>query len=471
MKSRRSAPGAFLRASSLFLLLSAGCNFSEATTDAGVVDGGGGGDASVTEAPRVVAVSATGHDRFYGVTFDPAGNFYAVGVVSEGNVAATADFETVVAKFTPAGALDTTFGRGGFARHNLAVGLNGELARGIVVQPSGKIVVSATVEHVAPGADPRDCDVALVRFNADGTRDTTFGTDGVVTIDLSPGEADGADYVADMAWGLRGYSDGRLLLTGGQKRAGGTDTDFAVLRFSADGVRDATFGTNGLFTLDIDHRNADPRTATLLPDGGILVSGHMDDGPVVKPVLFKLTAAGQLDPTFATGGVFAPVVLTLATELYDVVPQGSAFVTTGYGRNNANESLDWVSLRVSASGALDPSFGTAGVARLDLARSDDTSCTLTALPDNRILLVGGGRPASTNVDGMLAMLTAGGQPDTTFGARGLRTYDLGGVADFFWGAAVNPARTHVAVVGTRGVGISAGATTANDDGVVFLLPL
>ena len=392
-------------------------------------------------------------------------------MVAGSNVAGAADFETGGAKFTPGGALETTFGRGGYARHNLAVGLNGEVARGVVVQPSGKIVVSATIEHVAPGADARDRDVALVRFNADGTRDTTFGTDGVVTLDLSPGEAVGAAYVADMAWGLRGYSDGRLLLTGGQKRVGGTDTDFAVLRFSADGVRDAAFGTNGFFTLDIDHNNADPRTATLLSDGGILVSGHMDDGPVVKPVLFKLTAAGQLDSTFAVAGVFAPAVLSLATELYDVVPQGTAFVTTGYGHNNANESLDWVSLRLSASGVLDPTFGTAGVARLDLARFDDTSNTLTALPDNRILLVGGGRPASSNVDGMLAMLTAAGQPDTTFGVRGMRTYDFGGVADYFWAVAVNPAHTHVAVVGTRGVGISAGATTANDDGVVFLLPL
>lgn len=419
----------------------------------------------------MIAVSATGHDRFYGVTFDPTGRFYAVGAVSEGNVAATADFETVVARFTAAGEFDTTFGQSGYARRNVAVGLGGELARGIVVQPSGKIVVSATIEHVAPGADPRDRDVALVRFNADGTRDTSFGVDGVVTIDLSAGEAVGADYVADVAWGLSGYSDGRLLLTGGQKRVGGTDTDFAVLRFSADGVRDASFGTNGLVTLDINHLDAEPRTATLLPDGGIVVSGHMDDGPVVKPVLFKLTASGQFDPTFATAGVFSPTVLASVTELYDVVPQGSSFVGTGYGRGNPNESLDAISLRVSATGALDSTWGTAGVARFDLARFNDNARALVALPDNRILMVGGGRPTETNVDGMITMLTASGQPDTTFAPRGLRTYDFGGVSDLFWAVALNPARTHVAIVGVRGVGVSAGATTANDDSVVFLLPL
>ncbi|HQV58422.1 MAG TPA: hypothetical protein PKV27_10445, partial [Ilumatobacteraceae bacterium] len=51
----------------------------------------------------------------------------------------------------------------------------------------------------------------------------------------------------------------------------------------------------------------------------------------------------------------------------------------------------------------------------------------------------------------LAVLTPGGQPDTTFGPRGIRTYDFGGASDFFWGAALNPARTHVALVGVRAV--------------------
>ncbi len=451
------------------LLLASGCNYADTVTDAGA------SDASVTDggasAPRVIAVSATGHDRFYGVTFDPTGRFYAVGVVSEGNVAATADFETVVARFTAAGELDTSFGQGGYARRNVAVGLGGEVARGVALQSDGKVVVAATVEHVAAGADPRDRDIALVRFNADGTRDTGFGVDGVVTLDLSDGQVDGTAYVADSAWGLSVYPDGRLLVTGAQKRAGGTDTDFVAVRLSADGVRDPAFGTNGVTSVDINNRSASPRTATVLADGGVVVSGYMDDGGVVKPVLFKLTAAGVLDPSFGTAGVFSPTVLAATTEAYGAVLQGSSFVTAGYGRSNTNESLDWVSLRVSATGALDSTWGTAGVARLDLARFNDNARALVALPDNRILMVGGGRPTETNVDGMIAMLTATGQPDTSFGARGIRTYDFGGVSDFFWAVAVNPAHTHAAVVGARAVGVSAGATTANDDSVVFLLPL
>src|SRR5262245_38756593 len=74
----------------------------------------------VTEKLTTVALSANGHDRFFGVTHDPAGNIYAVGVIADGT-AATDDFSTVVAKFDRAGDAVTGFGTNGAARHNLAV--------------------------------------------------------------------------------------------------------------------------------------------------------------------------------------------------------------------------------------------------------------------------------------------------------------------------------------------------------------
>lgn len=431
-------------------------------------DGGSDADLASPAAevkPKVVPVSATGHDRFYGVAFDAQGSFYATGVVADGTDAAT-DFKMVVAKFTADGALDASFGAGGFAIKNVATGANGELARGIVVQPSGKIVISGTVEK--SGGDPRDRDVALVRFNPNGSLDTSFGSGGVVTLDLSTGEVVGTGYVADSAWGLTGYDDGRLLVSAAQKRSGGTDTDFAVVRLSADGVRDSSFGTMGVAALDINNRSASPRTTTLLPDGSIVAAGYMNDGTVTRPVLFKLSSSGQLVPGFATGGIFSTNVLTASTEAYGAALQGTSLVTTGYGRNDASESLDWVSLRITAAGVLDPSYGTGGFTRIDVAGFSDNSRALVALPDSRLLLVGGGRPTETNADAMVAILTENGARDTRFSPTGYKLYDLGGAADFFWGAAVSPDKSRVAIVGIRG---GAASDPGNDDGAVLVLPL
>ncbi len=492
---------------SLGLLLAAGCDDTDATTDAAtdsgvIADAGttpndagtqptdtgaqptdaGTADGGAAAAPRLVPVSTTGHDRFFGVTYDAAGNFYAVGVVSNSNVAATADFETVVAKFNSAGVLDTTFGTGGFARRNLAVGLGGEVTRGIVVQPSGKIVVAATVEHVAAGADARDRDVAVARFNADGTVDTTFGTGGVTILDLSDGEVMGTSYIADSAWGLTMYPDGRLVVNASQKRSGATDTDFAIVRLTVDGARDAAFGTNGVAAVDINNRSASARLSIVLADGRVIGTGYFNDGGVVKPVLFKLTPAGVLDTTFGVGGVFYQTVLPAATEVYAAVLQGTSFVTAGYGRGAAADGgvapeNDVISLRVSAAGVLDTTYGNTGAVgagQYDFRGFSDQARDVVALPDGRTLIVGGARPTSPNSDAMLLVLQANGMPDATFGTGGFRTHDLGGVGDAVWGVALNPARTQAAIVGARGVATpaaDAGVSTDNDDGVVYLLTL
>ncbi|MBP9106475.1 MAG: hypothetical protein KBF56_06955, partial [Gemmatimonadaceae bacterium] len=145
----------------------AGCSDSPATPDASQPDASqpdaSQPDASQPDAssdaasdgpaptlmPRVIALSAMGHDRFYGVTYDGAGNIYAVGPVAD-STAATADQRSVVVRFRPDGQLDATFGQMGTATVNMVVGAASEVARGVVVQPSGKVVIAGTVD--VPGA-------------------------------------------------------------------------------------------------------------------------------------------------------------------------------------------------------------------------------------------------------------------------------------------------------------------------------
>ena len=72
----------------------------------------------------------------------------------------------------------------------------------------------------------------------------------------------------------------------------------------------------------------------------------------------------------------------------------------------------------------------------------------------------------------MGLLTPNGQPDTTFGANGLRTYDLGGSNDFFWGASVAPDKKSVAIVGIKsGTPVGDAAAPGNDDAALLILPL
>jgi uncharacterized delta-60 repeat protein len=423
-------------------------------------------------------LSAAGHDHLFGAVFDAQGSLYATGQIAPGTDTAT-DYASLVAKFTPAGELDTTFGDRGVAVKNVAVGTNGELFRGIVLQSDGKIVISGTVEH-AGAADARDRDIALVRYTTSGQLDTTFGDQGVKILDLSTGVLVGTTFAADSVWGLAVYPDDRLVLSGGKVRTGATDTDYVVVRLTKDGALDTTFaGGTGVFALDreipdptngnaLKHNNASPRNITLLPGTqGIIAAGYQPiPGRDTEPVVYKLTDAGALDTSFSDDGVFDPYLLNEQAETYAARLQGDKLVTTGYGRALATETTDILSLRLTSSGALDTTYGTEGMVRIDVGGFADNSRNLAILPDNRVLLAGGGRPTSTNVDGFVAILTPDGKPDTSFSPTGWKTFDLGGPSDFLWSLAVAPGGRTAAFVGFRGA-----ATGGNDDAALLLVPI
>jgi len=429
---------------------------------------------SPTATPKTFDITAGGNDRFYGVTFDADDNIYAVGVTSTG-FDSTADYATVVAKFTKDGALDKDFGDNGFAIRNVALGLAGELARGIALQSDGKIIVSETVEH-AGAADARDRDIAVLRFNLDGTKDAEFGDDGIKVIDLSDGVLVGSAYLADSAWGLAVYPDDRIVVEGGLVAASKTDTDFALVRLSKDGELDKTFGTNGVFTLDTQvgepavSNNASPRNLTLLPGTqGIIGAGYQPNpGFDTKPAVFRVTSAGKLDKTFGDNGVFSEIVLPEQTETYAAVPQSDgSLITTGYGRELESETTDIVSLRIKPDGTRDKSYGDDGLVRIDVGGFADNSRKLVVLPNDHIVLVGGGRATSADVDGVVVALTPDGQPEKSFSETGFKTFDLGGPTDFLWGVALSPSQTRLAAVGIKGVT----ANTSNDDAALLVLKL
>ena len=111
-------------------------------------------------------ISTTEADRFHTVIATRENRYYAVGFV-----ALNEDRHMAVARLGLTGELDPSFGQGGIATVNVAVGgKTVELARGVVVQSGGKVVIAGPVEHdpTASGDPARDTDIAVVRFGATG---------------------------------------------------------------------------------------------------------------------------------------------------------------------------------------------------------------------------------------------------------------------------------------------------------------
>jgi uncharacterized delta-60 repeat protein len=118
------------------------------------------------DAVRTVAVSPAEHDRFLAAAFDGTNRLYAAGFVADG-----ADQQMAVTRFNADGSVDAGFGAKGTATVNVAKGGKAvELARSVVVQDDGKVVVAGPVEHdpTATGDAAKDTDIALARFDQTG---------------------------------------------------------------------------------------------------------------------------------------------------------------------------------------------------------------------------------------------------------------------------------------------------------------
>lgn len=106
--------------------------------------------------------------------------------------------------------------------------------------------------------------------------------------------------------------------------------------------------------------------------------------------------------------------------------------------------------------------------RVDVGGFGDNSRNLQVLPDGRVLLAGGGRLTSSDVDGLVTILTPDGKPDTTFSPTGWVAKSLGGTADFLWAVSLSPDQKTVAFAG---IGANPAQSPVNDDGVLLLMSL
>ena len=417
--------------------------------------------------PFAVALAAAGPDQLQSATAAPGNRFYAAGFAAQ--TLTGARFVTVV-KFSATG-LDTTWGTAGKVTTTLDF-KGGADEVDITTQPDGKILVSATVANATNAADR---DVAVIRLLDTGAVDTTFGTDGIATINLNDAILVGTALTGtDASRGIAASANAIFVIGQsrglGDKTGGGprTDTDFTVVKLTTAGAVDIAFATNGQYRLDIAESESTARMVKVLGDGKLLAGGYANSPGVgtPQPVLFKLTAAGALDTTFNQGGVFHEIVVAMQTEVYNVAIHGDKFVTAGYGRATGTLN-DYISLRFDLNtGARDLTWGAAvnGAVMFDPSGTMlGSNCrNAVALPNGKTLLIGSTGPGNMPTqDAVFAVLDATGKLDTTYGT-GVHKFPLGANGnDQFWGGAVSG--DQVAVVGYKGGGAAASQTDTNND--------
>ena len=278
------------------------------------------------------------------------------------------DFDFAVVRYNDDGSLDTDFGTGGIVV--TAIGLHEDIAYALLIQPDGKILAAGFSNN------DLDFDFALVRYNDDGSLDTSFGTGGIVTTPIGGGD----DVIRSVALD----SGGRIVVAGYTL---GATYDVALARYDADGDLDPTFGTGGLVVTPVGTGHDFALALALLDDGRMAVAGHAAIGGSDDFMVLRYLDDGSLDPSFGTGGKVTTAVgagSDVAAALA-IQPDGKLVAV---GAVEADGASDIGVARYDADGALDPSFGTDGVVITPIGASFDGANAAALLGDGRIVAAG-----------------------------------------------------------------------------------
>jgi uncharacterized delta-60 repeat protein len=317
------------------------------------------------------------------------------------------------------GSLDTSFGNGGTV--TTSFGSNPSRDSSAALQSDGRIVALGTVEISGPSSGGN---LALARYNTDGSLDTSFGNGGEVTTNVSgPGVAGAAAEAIQR--------DGKIVVVGVVTvldNKGNLEDDFAVARFNPDASLDASFGQRGQVLTDFGQANNVATAVAIQSDGKIVVAGTAFVRGFSTQVfaVARYNPDGSLDASFGIGGLananFGSKNLVKLVSGVAITPGGQIVAAGSIANSNLVD--EFALARFSANGHLDTTFGSRGKVITSFgsnARADTAGMTIQA--DGKIVVAG-----TVDSDFGVARYNPNGSLDTSFGTGGLVTTSFGAPA-------------------------------------------
>jgi uncharacterized delta-60 repeat protein len=321
--------------------------------------------------------------------------------------------------------LDTTFNSAGPQPGTVVTSIDGyrDQAHALAIYPAtdpngngGKIVaVGTNTPPTDPSLGYSNSDFALARYTSSGVLDTTFGSGGIVTTDFSSGGDQGNSVALD--------SSGRIIVAGASwHTVNGVITDeFALARYTENGLLDTTFGTDGeILTRFYPGSNGSSLANAVAVDaqGNILVAGGVENPNNSAFGLARYTSSGALDTSFGgnSGVPGLAVAFNGGTANAIAIQPDGAIVVAGNGGSGLGVA------RFSSTGSLDATFGTGGAVSTPI-----TAATGVALDGNGNIVVSTYKPSGSGTGPEFAAVryTTVGALDSTFGSGGIATIDFG----------------------------------------------
>ncbi len=324
-------------------------------------------------------------------------------IVTVGTAMGESDFDWALVRYLSDGSLDPTFGNGG--KVITPLGVRDELAVAVALQNDGKIIAAGT--YLADNFGNLNQTGALVRYNSDGTIDTTFGTDGVAGGFLSAINA------------VVIQPDGKIVVAGNNATGGYG----VVQRFNSNGTNDSTFGSNGIgATISFGFGRTDSLSSVALQTNGKIVVAGASEAGSPEFAFARLNSNGTLDTAFDTDGL---LIVPLGGAALEVAVQADGkIVAAGYA------NLDFALVRLKSDGTLDNSFAGDGIVTTNIIGTD-VGTDMLIQPNGKII-VAGYNGALEGAQFAVVSYNSDGSLNTPFGTDGVVQIDFGS-SDFAYG--------------------------------------
>jgi uncharacterized delta-60 repeat protein len=288
----------------------------------------------------------------------------------------------VLIKILANGSLDPTFGTAGV---QLVTNVPFFGYDDAAVQSDGKIWLLARTFGSSVGS--------VARFLANGARDTSFGATGEVTTPI------------DTLQAMVPAGNGAVYIGGFENLSGSSDAIMA--RINAAGVPDPTFGNAGVTRISIpDFLNTVYRLS-LDPMGRPLATGYLNN----QAVAMRFLTTGQLDTSYGDAG-FAKLAFWQALQ-QEVFPDGSLLAVS---REITGDNQRIQAVRVMAGGLVDAAYGMNGVLSYGSGAAAESASQMIVEPDGKIVAAG---PSSVPQALMMTRQMPDGALDPTFGVAGV----------------------------------------------------
>ncbi|MCB9106248.1 MAG: hypothetical protein H6633_18685 [Anaerolineales bacterium] len=284
----------------------------------------------------------------------------------------------------------------------------------VAVQPDKKIIVAGVAGRGDPNGSNFTVDFAIARYTPTGGLDPTFNSTGVVTTPVNAPFNPGNNALALQA-------DGKIVV------AGTSDVDFIndtsnifIARYKENGSLDSGFNHTGIVTTHVSYGFDGASAVTIQPDQKIIIAGASNSTLAVA----RYTITGSLDSNFnGTGVITTPIGDGSSGSAVALQSDGKIVVA---GTTVTNDDRDFVVVRYHHDGRLDKTFNGTGIAITDVGSDFDRGFGLALQPNGKIVVVGDSGSTIDNITGDFTTIRYNhdGKLDTTFGATGIVTTSL-----------------------------------------------